>query len=100
MEGILQCLNTALPPSKTEIIVDEEWNVTSNSLDERILITVPTVRALGWITDQRKIRPGVHLNMEVAITQKHKYGCHWCVIPLQTNIKFPRSFSIPLSFPV
>lgn len=65
MEGILQCLNTALRQSKTEIPVDKEWNVTWNSLDERILIIVP---------DQSKISSGVHLNMEVSITQKHKYG--------------------------
>lgn len=74
MEGILQCLNTALWPSKTEITVYKEWNVTWNSLDERILIIVPTARALESITDQSKISSGVHLNMEVSITQKHKYG--------------------------
>ena len=37
LEGILQCLNTALRPSKKEITVDNEWNVTWNSLDERIV---------------------------------------------------------------
>lgn len=47
---------SALSPSiKTEIAVDEEWNVTWNSLDERILITVPTARTLSWITDKSKI---------------------------------------------
>lgn len=97
MEGILQRLNTPFPPSKTEILVDEEWNVTWNSLDERILVTVPTARALGWITYQSKIRLGVHLNMEVSITQLHKYGYDWCVTPPQTNRKFPGIFSIPLS---
>ena len=70
MEGILQCLNTALRPSKTEITVYKEWNVTWKSLDERILIIVPTARALESITDQSKISSGVHLNMEVSITQK------------------------------
>lgn len=97
MEGILQCLNTVLPPSKTEITVDEEWNVTWNSLDERILITALTARALGWITDESKIRPAVYFNMKVSITQRDKYGYDWCVRPLQTNIILPASFNISLS---
>ena len=46
-EGILQCLNNDDSSSKPKITVDEQWNVTLNSLEEEIMFTVSTARALG-----------------------------------------------------
>ena len=66
-EGILQCLNNDDSPSKPKITVDEEWNVTLNSLEEEIMFTVSTARALGWITDQHTVKPGIRLNKDISL---------------------------------
>ena len=96
-EGILQCLNNDDSPSKPKITVDEEWNVTLNSLEEEIMFTVSTARALGWITDQHTVKPGIRLNKEISLIPIDKFGHDWCVIPPQTSITFPGLFAIPFS---
>ena len=55
VESILWCLNDNNPKSKVE--VENEWNVTFNSCDEWIAITLPVARALGWLTSENV--PGV-----------------------------------------
>ena len=95
MEGILQCLDEIdlLPRSKVE--VDNKWNVTLNSYDEWIAIAVSVAQALGWLTSEKTVRPGVQMNSSLTTTYKHGY--EWCVILLQTSINFQGNFFIPPS---
>ena len=95
MEGMLQCLDEidSLPRSKVE--VDNEMNVTLNSYYEWIAITVSVAQALGWLTSEKTVRPGVQINTSLTTTYKHGY--EWCVILPQTSINFPGNFIIPSS---
>ena len=94
-EGMLQCLNIADPPSKIEITVDDEWNVTLNSQTEGLLITLSTARALGWITENNTLTPSVRLN--AALTLERKYGHDWFILPAGTSITYPGIYIFPPS---
>ena len=61
-EGMFQCLNIADPPSKIEITVDDEWNVTSNSQIEDLMITLSSAHELGWIIENNTLTPSVRMN--------------------------------------
>ena len=56
MEGILQCLDEIDPLPRSKVEVDNEWNVTLNSYDEWIAITVSVAQALGWLTSEKTVR--------------------------------------------
>lgn len=61
------------------------------------MFTVSTARALGWITDQHTVKPGIRLNKDISLIPIDKFGHDWCVIPPQTSITFPGLFTIPFS---
>ena len=81
---MLQCLNIADPPSKIEITVDDEWNVTLNSQTEGLMITLSTARALGWITENN-----TSVRSNAALTLERKYGHDWFILPAGTSITYP-----------
>ena len=93
MEGILQCLKEIDPLPRSKVEVDNECNVTLNSYDEWIAITVSVAQALGWLTSEKTVSPGVQMNTSLTTTYKHGY--EWCVILPQTSINFPGNFIIP-----
>ena len=95
MEGVLQCLDEIDPLPRSKVEVDNEWNVTLNSYDEWIAVTVSVAQALGWLTSEKTVRPGVQMNTLLTTTFKHGY--EWCVILPQTSINFPGNFIIPSS---
>ena len=62
------------------------------SQDEWVTITVPVAQTLGWLTREKRIRPGVQ--MSGSLTTSHKHGDEWCVILPQTTLSFPGNFII------
>ena len=71
MEGILQCLKECDPLPTSMVKVDNEWNVTFKSHDDRIAITVPVAQTLRWLTREKTIRPVVQMNALLTSSHKH-----------------------------
>ena len=90
---MLRCLNIDDPPSKIEIKVDDEWNITLNSQNEGLMITLSTARALGWITENNTLTPSVRLN--ASLTSERKYGHYWFILPAGTSITYPGIYTFP-----
>ena len=81
-EEILQSLNN-------------DWNVTLNSQWEGLMITLSTARALGWMTENHPLIPGIRLN--ASLTSERKYGHDWFILPAETSITYPGIYTFPPS---
>ena len=89
VEGMLQCMNSQY----FNLTVDDEWNVTVKTHDIWIMVATQVAQALGWITNEKKIRQSGMYGFKI----HSDLGYELCVLPLHSSITFPGTFLIPLT---
>ena len=95
IEGMLECVQR----QSLHIAVDDEWNITFTTQEEWMFVAKPVAQALGWITQENKVRESTMFALKIYSTlgQIPTYGYEWCALPLRYSFTFPGTFLIPFT---